>query len=164
MIFFNPTAYCAHYVYFNHLVTHMLLYNKELGLQFKDHPPYSVSSHCTQSENTTTGLEKWASVNLVLFHIASHTTKPPTPTCTRISGSVVEILDNSKHYQPQCQSIFVSCTGLSVAVLGVDPAFGLSFFFCMHVSGCVCMTVCVSVNVTVHTFASVMACLCVYLN
>lgn len=64
------------------------------------------------------------SVNLVLFHTASHMTSPsprtPNPSlCTRISGSVVEILDNSKHYQPQCQITFVSCSGFVVAVVGV---------------------------------------------
>lgn len=101
-----------------------------------------------------------------LLHCITHDLNlhPPTPMCTRISGSVVEILDNSKHYQPQCQSIFVSYTGFSVVVLGVDPAFCLSFFFCMHMSVCVWLTVCMSVNVTIRTFACVMACLCVCLN
>lgn len=42
---------------------------------------------------------------------------PRTPlSCTSVSGSVVEILDNSMHYQPQCQSTFVSCTAFIVAV------------------------------------------------
>lgn len=139
VIFFTLTAYCVHFVYFNHLLIHMLLFNKGLRQQFKDRPPYSVSPHCTQRENTTTGLEKW--VRKCQFSSLPHCV-PPTPLpCTRISGSVVENLDNSKHYQPQCQSIFVSCTGFTVAVLGVDPGFGLSIFFCMHVSVCVPMTV-----------------------
>jgi len=76
------------------------------------------------------------------------------------------------HYQPQCQSTFVSYMDFicSFFFLSCTHFTALSILFCIHVSlcitymfSCLCvfMTACVSVSVIVPVFAHMMACLCV---
>lgn len=114
VIFCNPVAYCTPYVYFNNLVIQMHHTTKDLHPSFRT---ASVSPCCTLSEKTTIGPKEVGKKVSIQFSSTLHHTRPPcrtpnSPLCTSISGSVVELLDNSKHYQPQCHSTFVSCMAL----------------------------------------------------
>lgn len=109
-------------------------------------------------------VSKLAVCQFSFFHTVSRMTTPYTPNsllCTSISGSVVELFHNSKHYQPWCQSTFVSC----IALLGLfwGRSCTCSVHFLSHACVCVyyvyvsmrlhvCMPLCLS------EFASVRAC------